>query len=650
MMRNLGAYLGGGIFLMFIGIFNQASAQTNSDAYRAQLRNRPVVVTDFHVKISIHPDEAYFDVEETYEVLFNVEKHGIYRNIPLVYRMGKLPEESSESESFWAQQPQKHRIDIDHVEVAGHPARVSGGRYSELMNIRIGDPDKLVEGVERYTIKYQVKHAFLFDEKNSFFYWNLMGTEWEFPFLKSSFEVELPGNPQAEYYVYSGYPGSTGTQTQFEYENGLFSGETEEVLGAGKDLTLLLKLPVDYIKPPSLLSKWWRSYGWVIFPPLAFLLFYWAWYAWGRDRKTVKAVEYFPPENTDPALAGYLIDEDADTRDLTALIPYWGAKGHLTMEIQASEKKGFKLKIGEIVAVALGGIYLFGMLWVVFLVLASLPTDSAWNILGTIGSLFPFVIVAFVILIRAYRNYNTSDFTLYRKKDLPPDAKPYEQTIFKGLFSNRDKVSSDDLKKKFYTSLSTAKSELLNYSSGMFFTKYSQRNIVITAVLCIIVGIVGGIGIGVFMSVLGGILFFFTCLGLSFYSGVMRKRLVQGDETLQKLEGFRMFLKKAKKKELEWLVGENPSYFEDTLAYAVAFGLIEKYSKKFDGLVQAPPRWYSGPVHFNMARFSTSFNSAMRSTAIAFVSRPSSSGSGGSVGGGGGFSGGGFGGGGGGSW
>lgn len=649
-MKNIRANILIGILFLIIGIFHQVSAQTDTERSGIQMRNYPVVVTDFHVKISMHPEEAYFDVEETYEVLFNVEKHGIYRNIPLVYRLGNLPEGDEKNQTFWAQQPKSHRIDIDNVEVPGHQVRVSRGRFSELMNIRIGNPDKLVEGVERYTIKYRVKHAFLWDEHTSFFYWNLMGREWEFPFLKSSFEIRLPGTPQAEYYVYSGYPGSTTTQARFDYKEGIFSGETTEVLGAGKDLTLLLKLPADYIKRPGLLEQWWRSYGWVIFPPLAFLLFYWAWYIWGRDRKLVKAVEYFPPDNIDPALAGYLIDEDADTRDLTALIPYWGAKGFLTMKIEQAEKKKFNLKIGEIVAVALGGVYLFGMLVAVILVLTSIPADSVWSILGTIGSLFPFVIVAFIILIRAYRNYGTADFTLYRKKELPPDAKPYERTIFDGLFSNRDKVSSDDLKKKFYTTLSTAKSELLNYSSGMYFTKYSQRNIVITAVLCIMVGIVGGLAIGILMSVLGGILFFFTCLGLSFYSGVMRKRLVQGDETLQKLEGFRMFLKKAKKKELEWLIGENPSYFEDTLAYAVAFGLIEKYSKKFEGLVSAPPQWYSGSGHFTMTRFSTSFNSVMRSTATAFVSRPSSSGSSGVGGGGGGFSGGGFGGGGGGSW
>jgi uncharacterized membrane protein YgcG len=682
-MKNIRAQLLIGIFFLSIGIFPDAQAQTNTDSLvnatlrsveatvdsvmkkveavqgfsavektNTYLKNSPVVVTDFHVKININPEEAYFDVEETYEVLFNVKKHGIYRNIPLVYHLSENQpggDSKGENKGFWAQQPQKHRIDIDKVEVPGHKSKVSGGRLSDMLNIRIGDAGKLVEGPQKYTIKYRVEDAFLYDENAGYFYWNLMGAEWDFHFLNTSFEVQLPQNPQAEYFVYSGHSGSTTTNAQFEYKNGLFSGKSNEILGAGKDMTLLLKLPVDYITRPSLLERWWKSYGWVIFPPIAFLLFYLAWNAWGRDKKLVKAVEYFPPKDMDPALAGYLVDEDADTRDLTALIPHWGAQGLLSMEIEKPKKKGFKLKIGEIVAVALGGIYLFGMLLTVTLILASINAGSIWNILGTMGSLFPFVIVGLIVLIRAFKNYGNSDFTLHRKKDLPSNAKAYERTMFDGLFSFGDKVSTDDLKKKFYTTLSTAKSELLNYSAGMYFTKYSRRNIIITAILCILVGIVGGIGIGILMSLLGGILFFFTCLGLSFYSGAMRKRLVKGDETLQKLEGFRMFLKKAKKKELEWLVNENPTYFEETLAYAVAFGLVEKYSKKFEGLVQAPPQWYSGGAHFTMTGFSNSFNSAMRSTASTFVSRPSSSGSGGS-GGGGGFSGGGFGGGGGGSW
>lgn len=632
--------------------------QSKTDNFYLNSQNRPVTVTRFHAKIVLHPKEGFFDVEENYEVLFNMKKHGIYRNIPLVYWIDNsqagIANEESGGSGFWSQNPQKRRITISEVEVPGHTAKISGGFLSNMLNIRIGDADKYVQGVQKYTIKYRVEDAFLFDENTSYFYWNLMGSQWGFPFLESSFEVHLPGAPEALHYVYTGQRGATTSNANNSYENGVFSGKANEVLGNGKDMTLLLHLPADYIIRPTAFELWWEEYGWVIFPPLAFLFFFIAWYNWGRDKKLVKAVEYFPPEGVDPALAGYLTDEDSDTRDLTALIPYWGAKGLLTMEMEKnSTKKKFKLDSKYIPAVALGGIYFFGIaLFMVSCFLSNIFSDIGWTVLGIVGSFLPFIFVAIVIIYKSFRAIGVKDFTLHKKKDLPETAISYEKTMFKGLFDDGDTVTTKDLKEKFYTTLSKAKSELIGHSAGMYFTKYSQRNVIITGVICVLMGIVGGILIGLFMSILGGIVFFLTCIGLCCYAGAMRKRLVKGDEILCKVEGFRMFIKKAKKKELEWVVKENPNYFEETLAYAVAFGFVEKYSKKFEGLEQQPPQWYSGnSTHFTMGEFSNSFHSAMRGAASTLVSKPASSGSSGSGGfSGGGSSGGGFGGGGGGSW
>lgn len=243
----------------------------------------PVVVTRFHVEITLNPDEGYFDVEENYHVLFNVQKHGIYRNIPLVYRLDNaqsgIAKEEGGGSGFWSQKPEKHTIRISNVEVPGHTDKVSGGFFSNMLNIRIGDADKYVQGPEKYTIKYRVKDAFLFDDHASYFYWNLMGDQWGFPFLESTFELHLPNAPKAEYYVYSGQPGSTTSKAEYAYENGIFSGKANEVLGSGRDMTLLLKLPADYIARPTALELWWNEYGWVVFPPLAFLFFFLAWYA-----------------------------------------------------------------------------------------------------------------------------------------------------------------------------------------------------------------------------------------------------------------------------------------------------------------------------------------------------------------------------------
>jgi hypothetical protein len=84
------------------------------------------------------------------------------------------------------------------------------------------------------------------------------------------------------------------------------------------------------------------------------------------------------------------------------------------------------------------------------------------------------------------------------------------------------------------------------------------------------------------------------------------------------------------------------------------FGYAKQWSKKFDGLLLEPPKWYVTPVGyygngFMPSEFGSSFESSIHDMQSVFTSTPSSSGGGSSFGGGG-SSGGGFGGGGGGSW
>ena len=94
------------------------------------------------------------------------------------------------------------------------------------------------------------------------------------------------------------------------------------------------------------------------------------------------------------------------------------------------------------------------------------------------------------------------------------------------------------------------------------------------------------------------------------------------------------------------LLQEDPSYFESTMGYALAFGLFSQWAKKFESLNLPPPNWYVGTgTAMNMHKFSNSFDSSFSDMKSTMVSSPKSSGSSG-----GGSSGGGFGGGGGGSW
>jgi uncharacterized membrane protein len=94
--------------------------------------------------------------------------------------------------------------------------------------------------------------------------------------------------------------------------------------------------------------------------------------------------------------------------------------------------------------------------------------------------------------------------------------------------------------------------------------------------------------------------------------------------------------------------------FSTLFPYAIAFGLEEKWTHLFEGIIKSTPEWYTSSSSSSLSHFSSSFGalsssigSAARSGAPV-SSGGSSSSSGGSSGGG--SSGGGGGGGGGGSW
>jgi len=132
-----------------------------------------------------------------------------------------------------------------------------------------------------------------------------------------------------------------------------------------------------------------------------------------------------------------------------------------------------------------------------------------------------------------------------------------------------------------------------------------------------------------------------------------------GAQTLDQIDGFKMFLETAEKDRLEMLHPPQitPEVFEKYLPYAIALDCENQWSRKFEAEAAAAgldpsqhytPYWYTGSNFANLgaAGFASAIGSSIGSAAASASTAPGSS----SGSGGGGFSGGGGGGGGGGGW
>src|SRR3546814_17734871 len=82
--------------------------------------------------------------------------------------------------------------------------------------------------------------------------------------------------------------------------------------------------------------------------------------------------------------------------------------------------------------------------------------------------------------------------------------------MFEGLFGAGDTVRISSLKNTFYTTLNKARAALGAHCRGMYFTRHSRRNVVITAVLCVVAAFAGGIWLAFVFGFFGGFLFFIT--------------------------------------------------------------------------------------------------------------------------------------------
>ena len=547
------------------------------------------VVRNYSAEITLL-EEGYFDVIERYRVEFLRPRRGIYRVIQTNYDF---------EGPYGARQ--KRRIKISNIQVPGHRFDAPsdfGQKYSDQLQIRIGDPNRYIEGYVDYEIRYRVENAFIFREDGIQFYWNIKNDGWPTDFENISFKINAP---QGVYlssdncFVYSGPRDITARTTDFElsYGQSVFEGSNRDgyVSIPKHNLTVLINLPPGSVAEIKPAFPFLTNYGWTLLILGLIGGFYSIWRRYGKDDELPATTSYYPPKNMDPAMAGYLINDHYDYNDLVSLIPHWGSQGLLRIE-EIDPKGWFKSK----------------------------------------------------------------DTKIIKLKELPATSSNYEQKMFGDLFSSTymddetmaEEVLVSNLKNKFYQTIGTASSQLKK-ASRIYYDKQSIKVRNWIYFFLILFGIIFTILSLFLWNILAAILTAITCIVLLVMNFFMIKKNRAGNEAFSELKGFRQFIKIAEKNKLSMLLKEDTNYFESTMAYALAFGMFDKWAGKFKDLNVPPPSWYhstSGATHASMTDFSKSFSSSMSSVTSNMVSSPSSSGGGS----GGGSSGGGFGGGGGGSW
>ena len=577
-------------------------------------------ITSFDVVYTIDKTGTVAVTEDIAVDFASEQHHGIFRDMPVRYSYDD-----------------KHdrKIDVTNIDVRGadgNPIQFDTSSSGPNLRLTIGNPDVLVSGRQEYKISYLLTGALNPFADHDELFWNVTGNGWDVPIEQASATVTSAADGIQRIQCFEGPVGSQAPcRSSSTADTATFRATLLEP-GEGLTFVVALRKGVVTVAPPVLVAKLTsKTFGdyfnvtpitvGVMAVLLVSLLAAIArlWWVQGRDRwlgdmfylneapatpaaestKPLLAhetivVEFTPPEldgktkrRLRPAEIGVLLDERADTLDVTATIVDLAVRKHLVIKETKS-----------------GGV--FGV-------------------------------------------FKKKDYELTRLTTDAGDLLPYETQLKDALFDTGETVTLSSLKNKFHDDLAKVKAALYKQATDDgFFPRNPEtvRNVI--RIAGVVVGVLGGAMVYGFGALFGGGLigvpFIVAGVLLLFTASAFPRRTGSGRVLFRRSLGFRRFMVESDKAREKF--AENANIFHDYLPYAIVYGCVDRWAKVFKdlGLDPGTPTYYVGAGPFIAASFAdsmTSFSSSISSTMASTPGGSGGSGFGGGSGGGGGGGGGG---------
>ena len=492
-----------------------------------------------------------------------------------------------------------YQYDVKRVTRDGLREPYTVEREGNAFRIRIGDADVFLDrGSHTYEIEYEVKNQIRYFDTHDELYWNVTGNYWLFPIDQSAARITLP--EEARIISQSGYTGGfgeTGQDYAYRQSGGAHVFEATRPFGAGEGLTISLSMEKGVIEPPSFSDK--SALWWFRYGSLGVLLASFLGVLTFLTRSFRKVGED-PPKG--PVFARYEPPQNLSPAAVHHIY-YRGLRGH-----------------GALISTLIS--------------------------MGTKG----------VVDIDASEKKST---VLTRKPDAAAALSADEQLLDKDLFGGS---GTRTLGGKYDASFTTAYSLFRKSITRKYGKAYFRWNLGYTLVAVVLT--IAGIALAVTQTINWSWWHMAIILALAAINGLfmylMPAPTPKGQETRTEIEGFKLYLEKAEKLQMNSVeVGSgmpppmSVERYERFLPYAVALDVEKPWTKYFEHALPAEAAAYAPAWgHFGSRSFGSvgGMNDAIMSSMSTGVSSSLPQSSSSSGGGGGGFSGGGGGGGGGGGW
>lgn len=323
-----------GFFFLLLSAFFASSATAEE------------VIRNFDVKI-VATQNGQMHVTETIRYDFgDSDRHGIFRNINRVSRLGNLYRQIN--------------VAFQRVLKNANPEPYEVNTDSGTASVKIGDPNKTISGIHTYQIIYLVKNGIGSNyEDHDEIYWSVTGNEWTVPIENASVLVETDFGVLANRAAcFTGVAGETTTDCAVPSSAPFNPIRTVNSLGAGEGLTVVYGFSVNTFPKSQLLTEdpssdvvefknflkvyavFWLGLNFILAPALLI----WYFKNKRKERFGKPAVNFDFPQDQfkkriGPAEAGIMDTAKLDREDVVATIFDLAIRKYIKLEEVREEKK-----------------------------------------------------------------------------------------------------------------------------------------------------------------------------------------------------------------------------------------------------------------------------------------------------------------------
>ncbi|HOV34501.1 MAG TPA: DUF2207 domain-containing protein [Candidatus Dojkabacteria bacterium] len=294
-------------------------------------------ITNFESDIELKQDTDIF-ISEKITYHFPESKHGIYRDIPVSYKvLGGFKRPTTLEIKYLKY------YDVNNPSVIKDSYEESSS--NGYIRLKIGNPDEYIIGDYIFEIGYILKDTTNYFDDHDELYLNITGNNWTVPIENVSANIKVPGNITKSV-CYTGVKGSTESNCTIEdksTDSSYALSVNAQYLDAGEGLTVAVAMPKGSLADTTARQR--REFilsniGILLPIPVVALVFFLI-KKNNKNKKLAVVPTYTPPKDIYPLLCAEIVCKSVKNKDISAEIIQLAVDGYI--KIVQDDKKKYKL-------------------------------------------------------------------------------------------------------------------------------------------------------------------------------------------------------------------------------------------------------------------------------------------------------------------